>query len=635
MIAPANLRQAGNESAVSDGELVADTGRLQVDATKARIVFASAPRNVGMGLVGLTVVFLGTSIQAEDWVMQPAPAALAWCAVTVAALLGAMATATWFNSAQRSDQLAARVVRIYIWQILFVGAAWGASAFVLLPAQTLQQEGVLLVTTALGLTTGLAATIVVRSVSTAFCASLALVFAAGLARIGDPAHILIAIGFIAALITLIASARSQELTVTTAIELSFRNEQLLAERTQQEREARQAQADAELARERAETADRAKTVFIAAASHDLRQPMHAMVHYVEHLRRIVHDVAAQTSIAKIEESVFAMEDLLNAVLDFSKISMGSVKPREESVDVGRLLQSVDTQIRPLAEAKGLAFHVESRGGFVLSDEVLLERIIRNIAQNAVRYTESGTVAVRAVPRGRTVRILVSDSGIGIAPAEKTRIFGEYYQIDNRARDRRKGLGLGLAIVRDLAHLLGVRIRVKSIEGRGSTFALEVPRSERRPIAQSAQVAAAGADYVRGALVVLIDDDPLARDGVATTLQDFGCRVLAAASAEEAIEQLAQSEFPPQLIVSDYRLEGGRTGLEAIARVTASQAALYGESFTLPALLISGDTSPVELRRVAEAGYPMLHKPVKVELLCSTMNEVLEQSAKPAAHPTGH
>src|SRR5690606_27906425 len=140
-------------------------------------------------------------------------------------------------------------------------------------------------------------------------------------------------------------------------------------------------------------------------------------------------------------------------LDFSKISMGSIKPVISVFTVERLLHSLDTQIRPFAEAKGLVLRVESAGGCFESDPVLLERVIRNVAQNAVRYTSHGTVVIRATVRGSIVRVLVADSGIGVPAGEKDRIFDDYYQVDNRARDRRKGLGLGLAIVRDLARLL--------------------------------------------------------------------------------------------------------------------------------------------------------------------------------------
>jgi len=413
-----------------------------------------------------------------------------------------------------------------------------------------------------------------------------------------------------------------------ALGLSMRNEELLAQRTAQEQEARGAQAQAEMARERAETADRAKIAFMAAASHDLRQPMHALVQYVEHLRCLSRGRAALGTVERIGDAVTAMEDLLNAVLDFSKFSVGAVAPRIGRVSIARLCASIDSQVRPLAEAAGLAFSVRCVGDpWAWSDDVLLERVLRNIAQNAVHYTPSGAVAIRAVARGGLVRILVADSGLGIAAPERARVFDEFYQVDNAARDRRKGLGLGLAIVRDIAALLGVRVRLRSLPGRGSTFAVDVRRADA-PARVEAE-APTGVDYVRGAFVVLIDDDPLALDGVATTLRDFGCRVLAASSAVEALRGLAELDFVPQVVISDYRLGGGGTGLDAIATVTGALATLCGEAFRPPAILVSGDTSPQELKRVGDAGYLMLHKPVGIAPLHGALNELLGRAMQAA------
>jgi CheY-like chemotaxis protein len=235
--------------------------------------------------------------------------------------------------------------------------------------------------------------------------------------------------------------------------------------------------------------------------------------------------------------------------------------------------------------------------------------------------------IRAALRGDTVRVLVADSGIGIPGSEKQRVFDEYYQVDNRARDRRKGLGLGLAIVRDLARLLNLRIRLKSRPGVGSTFVVEIPRAQPQAIIEDPPPARADRDFVRGAFVVLIDDDPLALEGLGTTLKDLGCRVLAASSGAEAMHALAQAEFAPQIILSDYRLAGDENGLAAIGMIIENQRALYGESFPLAALVMSGDTSPEELERVARAGYPMLHKPVGARRLHQALNAALQSTAE--------
>jgi two-component system, sensor histidine kinase len=588
-----------------------------------RLSYAALWGTFTAAFVAVILVALAMSHVGAGWDFAVSRSDLVWGLATAAGVFSRLAISLWFKSAHMSDEEAVRAARLSVWNGVYAGAAWGSASWLLLPAHGLAQEGFLLVVMSMVMIGGVGGQAVHRAVVIAFSVSLTVVFSTGLVRFGDSPHVLLALGYFPFCAVLVMYARNQEAAVTAAIELSLQNNELLALRTQQEHAARQAQADAEAAREHAERADRAKTTFIAAASHDLRQPMHALVQYVGHMQRICTDPAAHATLEKIEESVSAMEDLLNAVLDFSKISLGSVKPRIELVDIECLLSSVDTQIRPLAEAKGLVLAVESDGGFVLSDAVLLERVVRNIAQNAVRYTESGSVTIRATQRGHIIRILVSDSGIGIPASEKQRIFEEYYQVNNQARDRRKGLGLGLAIVRELAELLAIRIRLKTVAGHGSTFVIDVRRADGPPVAAASVSEPPSIDYVKGAFVVLIDDDPMARDGVATTLKDFGCRVLAVASGVDALHALVDAEFPPQVIVADYRLEGGQTGLDAIAMVVENQVALCGESFRLPALLISGDTSPQELKRVFDAGYHMLHKPVSIELLHRELNSVLE------------
>lgn len=585
------------------------------------------PRNAAAGLAGVAIGLIGMSHVGPGWNFRFDSYLLAWAAITALTIVAKSSYALWVERGGQSDEGAIATVRIHAMNFAVSGACWGSSAWLLLPARSVQQDAFLLAGMAMVMMGAAGAQAVCRPVVLGFTGALCLVFVTGLLRLGDLFHLSLGFGFAVYAVVVLMFARNQELAVTRAIELALENEQLLAEKSAEQQATQSARAAAEQARERAEKADRTKTNFIAATSHDLRQPMHALVQYVEHLRRTCTDRLSLATIGRIEESVAAMENLLNGVLDFSKISMGAIKPDIRVVAVDRMLRSVETQIRPLAHAKGLELRVESHRGCCRSDEVLLERIVRNIAQNAVRYTASGSVVLRAATRGDTVRVLVADSGIGIPASEKQRIFDEYYQVDNRARDRRKGLGLGLAIVRDLARLLHVRIRLKSLPGSGSTFAIEIPSAQVESVVEDPQPGPAPRDFVRGAFVVLIDDDPLALDGLGTTLRDFGCRVLAARSVADAMHSLSQAEFAPQIVLSDYRLAGAESGLKAIEIVIENQRALYGESFPLPALVMSGDTSPEELERVARAGYPMLHKPVGAQRLYQALNTALQSVAE--------
>jgi signal transduction histidine kinase/CheY-like chemotaxis protein len=601
--------------------------RRRVDATRIRMATRDMPRNAAAGLGGVVIGLIGMSHVGPGWTFRFDSYVLLWAAVTALTIIAKSSYAMWVERRAPDDESVIATVRVHAANFAVSGACWGSAAWLLLPARSVQQDAFLLAGMAMVMMGAAGAQAVCRPVVIGFTGALSVVFVTGLLRLGDLFHLGLGFGFAVYGVVVLMFARNQELAVTRAIELALENEELLAEKSAEQRATQSARAAAEQARERAEKADRTKTTFIAATSHDLRQPMHALVQYVEHLRRTCTDRLSLATIGRIEESVTAMENLLNGVLDFSKISMGAIKPDIRVFPVDRLLRGVETQIRPLAEAKGLALRIESSGGHCESDEVLLGRIVRNIAQNAVRYTAGGSIAIRAVLRGDTVRVLVADSGIGIASSEKQRVFDEYYQVDNRARDRRKGLGLGLAIVRDLARLLNLGIRLKSRPGVGSTFAVEIPRARSAEIADDALPARAARDLVRGAFVVLIDDDPLALDAFGTTLTDLGCRVLKAGSGVEAIHALAQAEFAPQIVVSDYRLAGDENGLAAIEMVVANQRALYGEAFPLPALVVSGDTSPEELERVARAGYPMLHKPVGARRLHQALDAALQPAAE--------
>ena len=598
-----------------------------VQAAKVRLSYAAPWGTLASGMVTVALVTLAMSYVGSGWTFAPTRHGVEWALLTALTVLSRLGISCWLRRAALSDDETVRAGRFYVWNGAVAGAAWGSSSWLLLPAHVLQQEGFLLVAMAMVMMGGVGGQIAHRSVVLAFCITVTTTFATGLLRFADPPHVLLALGYLPFAGMLVLYARKQERAVSAAIELSLRNTKLLALKTREEHTARQAQQAAEEARQHAERADRGKTAFIAAASHDLRQPMHALIQYVAHLRGLGLEADARRTLGKIDESVQAIEELLNAVLDFSKMSMGAIVPLPRPTNVRPLLARVDTQVRPLALHKGLALVVEPIDAWMDVDDLLLERIVTNIAHNAVRYTAAGTVRIRASARRGAVRIVVGDSGIGIPAGERARIFDEYYQVDNVARDRRKGLGLGLAIVRNLAELMKLRVRVRSRVGVGSTFAVEVPRASA-PAVPAAQGGAAmpGIDLVRGALIVLIDDDPLILDGVGTTLRDFGCRVVCATSGAEAAQALRAEEFAPQLVVSDLRLRGGESGLDAIGRLAAAHADLYGEGHRLRSIVISGDTSPAELQRVREAGYPMLHKPVSAERLHAAINAELRMSA---------
>ena len=365
-------------------------------------------------------------------------------------------------------------------------------------------------------------------------------------------------------------------------------------------------------REQKEVADRAnaaKSKFLAAASHDLRQPIHALMLFVAALRQEVLAPAQRQLVNRMDASIQAMESLFNALLDISKLDAGVVTPRLEAFALTSLLAKLDNDYAPVAQAKGLRFRVRASSAWVLSDPTLLERMLRNLVENAVHYTQRGGIVVGVRRRGAAVAIEVWDTGPGIPADRQADIFQEFYQLDNPERDREKGLGLGLAIVDRLSRLVQHPVKLASRSGRGSRFTIELPYVVPESLALASPVGdEASAQALVGGFVVVIDDEAAIRDGLEILLGSWGCHVLTAASGAEAARKLGQAERYPDLILSDYRLRDGETGVDAIRRIIDSLAR------PVPAVLITGDTAPDRLREAQASGYRLLHKPVATEKL---------------------
>lgn len=378
------------------------------------------------------------------------------------------------------------------------------------------------------------------------------------------------------------------------------------------------------AKESAEEANVAKTRFLAAASHDLRQPMQALAMFVAVLAGRHLDPGQVGLVTRIQDSVTALEGLLNSLLDVSKLEAGLVVPVLEDFRARPMMERLAAEFEPLVEAEGLAIRVVPSSLMVRSDSSLLERIIRNLLNNAVRYTKSGRVLLGCRRRGRMLRFEVWDTGIGIPANEIKNIFREFHQVGNPERDRRQGLGLGLAIVERLSDLLGHRITVASTEGKGSMFAVDVPlvatvKQSHRPKPRQLPLGLSQ----KGAAIMVIEDEPDVRDGLELLLESWGHRVVSAGSAEEAIRRLPALGRDPDLILADYRLQNGDTGGQAIARV---EVHLRSET-RIPAIILTGDTAPERLVQAQALGHGLLHKPVQPEALRAALDETLARGAR--------
>jgi len=359
---------------------------------------------------------------------------------------------------------------------------------------------------------------------------------------------------------------------------------------------------AERAREIAEKANLAKSSFLAAASHDLRQPVHALGMFVGALRAVPMAPEGRRIVEQIEASTMAMDGLFSALLDLSRLDAGVVAVERQAFAIGPVIERLCRDHREEAMAKGVSLVCKPCSAIVWSDPVLIERILRNLVSNAARYTERGRIVVGCRRRGAAIAVQVLDTGPGIPPDQQEQVFQEYTQLGNPERDRTKGLGLGLAIVRRLVALLERQLTLHSEPGRGSCFELTIPLAEdQSPVAEPGPMAASAAP-ARG-LVAVIDDERAIRDAASGLLTGWGYDVVAVGGADEAIERLSALPAKPALILCDYRLREGESGLAVIERIRAE----YNEA--IPAILITGDTAPDRLAEAEASGLVLMHKPV--------------------------
>jgi signal transduction histidine kinase/CheY-like chemotaxis protein len=370
------------------------------------------------------------------------------------------------------------------------------------------------------------------------------------------------------------------------------------------------------AREFAERANRAKSAFLAAASHDLRQPLQTLTLLTTVLSRIVPtDSKAATAVANQSEALRAMAELLNSLLDISKLEAGVVKPDITDCSVGRIFARLRSEFAALAESKGLDLIVEDSSDVVRTDPTLLGQIIQNLLANAIRYTREGWVRLRCIATLQTVRIEVSDTGIGIPTEELDLIFDEYYQTSRNLGEARQGVGLGLSIARRVAGLLGCSLDVTSTLGRGSCFTVGVPRSGEWTVAATGTPKAATGIARDGALVLVVDDEIAVADATALLLGTAGMEVLIANSSQQALDQILDRERAPDLLICDYHLGRKETGIEVIRLIREATRD------TVPTILVSGDTSTaiVNMLNGLDNSH-LLSKPVDAD-------ELLELSAR--------
>lgn len=489
-----------------------------------------------------------------------------------------------------------------VWQLVIFhaahGAVWGALAWLTLDTASVAGSVLVVAVLVLLASSSISLFSPVLPIYVAFSTPILLALVSKLWLMGNPDYRPLGVVAILYVPMLFMQACNSAAATRAAINLRFENVDLM-ERLRVETEKAQA------AHLKAEQANLAKSKFFAAASHDLRQPMHAQGLFLEALARSGLSATQDAILSSVRASSEASAGMLNTLLDFSRIEAGVVEPQIRPFHLQPLLTRIENELAPQANTKGLVYRSRETHAAVESDPALVELILRNLVSNAIRYTGQGGVLVACRARGNQVLLEVWDTGIGIEPLQQQEIFREFHQLGNPERDRNKGLGLGLAIVDGLARVLGHELSLVSTPGRGSVFRLTLPIARAAVVSDDMETAHSHA-RVLDLRVLVIDDDEAVRAGMAQLLRGWGCACVAVESIAEA--QAAARAYRPDMIISDYRLREQSTGAEAIAALRAE----FGDD--LPALLITGDTAPERLREARASGVPLLHKPVSPSLL---------------------
>ncbi|MBI5891700.1 MAG: hybrid sensor histidine kinase/response regulator [Nitrosomonadales bacterium] len=431
--------------------------------------------------------------------------------------------------------------------------------------------------------------------------------------VGDPMHLVLAVMLLAFIAVAISLGNKKGRIFNEAQHLRFQNEFLANELSRQH--------------ELLEGASRAKSRFLAAASHDLRQPLAALMIFLEQLefeRQL--SPSGKDVLEHAQQATTSLCSLLDGLLDISRLDGHAIRLKIRSFSIQNIFNELEEEFRPLAEQKGIRLKFSPCSAVIESDIILAVQILRNLISNAIRYTPSGRILVGCRHRRGKLSIEVHDTGIGIAEDQLSRIFDEFYQVDNPERDRQQGLGLGLSIVDRAARLLGHPVSLASSPGKGSTFAITVPLAKAAILEEEPGTAPSReVPDLSGRLIAVIENEGSIRVGMQNLLQSWGCKVVVADSAANMIKQLEAKGEPVGMIISDFGLKGTLNGVDAIAVIRQRWGA------ELPALLFTGNISKETYALARNAGLPILYKPAKAEALREALTAAIANPTLQEAH----
>lgn len=373
-----------------------------------------------------------------------------------------------------------------------------------------------------------------------------------------------------------------------------------------------------LQKEEAERANQSKSKFLSAASHDLRQPLYALGLFTTVLDETITSSKAKKVVEKITASVHALTHLFDKLLDISQLDAGVISVNKQDFSLKTIFNKLALEFDNQAQAAQNSINWPTEYPSVYSEPDLLEQILRNYLSNAIKYTQQGSVSVECEVHNHMVTIKVIDTGVGMTELDIADIYQEFHQIDNPERDRAKGLGLGLSIVKRTAELLGHKIAVESLVGQGSTFSILVTEAEHVVVEPTTALHDEENVTPDNKLIVVIDDEEDIREGLNSVLTLWDYKVITAEEPQSALQQLQVLERKPDVIISDYRLRGGKTGVEAIESIHS----VFGKD--IPALLITGDIESERLVEMKMSGFQILFKPVPTMKLRAFLRNVNSQ-----------
>ena len=480
--------------------------------------------------------------------------------------------------------------RRFSWASLFSGLVWSAAAFLFYVSGSVEhQVFIFTLITTLSISSVIAGAYWLPSFYL-FAVPAIGMMAARLLMEGTVAYLGLAVLLL--LYLLATASLAKELRRSMRSEMRLRHEShALADALQKKTE-------------EAQQATLAKSKFLAAASHDLRQPLHALSLFVDALKDSESKAERANIFPRIELSLDALRKLFDALLDVSRLDANVVKPEISHFNLAEFLNEMAAEFRLKASEKNIKLRVHARSVIVETDRLLLERVLRNLISNAIRYTDSGGVLLSDRLRGNKVLLQVWDTGIGIPEENKDDVFIEFQQLHNSHRDRSQGLGLGLALVRRLCELLGHTLELSSQPGKGSVFSIMIPEGLSSLVISENAAIVSHSWNLNGRCIVVIDDEHDILQAMQTILSKWGCNVVTAESLAEAVNELDKKNIVPEIVLSDLRLRDNKTGIEAID----SLREIFGTS--LPGVLITGDTSPEKISLVEKSGYELLQKPVR-------------------------